>query len=253
MNQLLLKGSVNLSAQLMNEHVNHIGGVLRPQLPGPIRDLVASENLSRVSEKQFQNRVLAAGQVNRPAAPLYAMSDGIEGQVGHSQLLTSKRRLAPTKRTETSQELLKHERLTQIIIGPYIQSLDAIFNFSPCGQHQDWRPHSIRTPPATNLHAVASRQYHVQDYHVVGLSCQQKRAVQSRSAVGNNVDRVKLLAQPMSHLFAQSGIVLNQEYSHQLKSCRQRPTMELFTYAFGATLRSGPEVVPLEMRILESA
>ena len=126
---------------------------------------------------------------------------------------------SPEHRPDPSGQLLGHERLRDVVVGPSLQPGDDVEAVRSCGHHDD--RHVAPSPQATaHLEAVEIRQHHVEEYAVSGPPLERR---QPRFARRSLVDIVALIAEEDRRLLADARIVFDQKDPSRHSSHHARP------------------------------
>ena len=120
------------------------------------------------------------------------------------------------QRAHPSQQLVKAERLDQVIVGAGIQPGHPVGHGVLGGQDQDGHIAGRAQAPA-DAEAVDARQHQIEQ-HEVGRPVTRRR--QSRLAVGAHLDRVAFVDQPAAQQVGNLWLVLDHQdaFSHRTRS-----------------------------------
>ena len=109
-----------------------------------------------------------------------------------------RRRLAAAavERAQPGQQLAEVERLGQIVVGAGVEPGDARLDVVHRGEHQDRHGRPCLPDLPADRKSIAQRQHHVEDDGVVVVNA---GFVAGRDPVTDDVDGVRLLAQPLGN------------------------------------------------------
>jgi hypothetical protein len=160
----------------------------------------------------LQHAELLARQGQRDAGAAGPMPRAIDHQVPP---LHDGRRAgsAPTQSTDARDQLVKRERLAQVVVRAQFQPVNPIVDVGGRGQHQDAAGRAVPHQPAADPVAVHGRQVTIEHDHVVGgTGC----ALQGRRSVVDHIDGEPGVAQALADPVRQDHVILHDQDSHRL-------------------------------------
>jgi hypothetical protein len=121
----------------------------------------------RRSSSSSRANSLAVRSMRLPAAA-DAAAQQVQLQVGGPQHGGLPCRFAPAQQgAHPRQQLRESKRLDQVVVGPQLQALDAVFHLVARGQKQHRHVLAAAAQPLQHLPAVQAGQHHVQHHQVV--------------------------------------------------------------------------------------
>ena len=210
-----LEAGVQLAAQAADLHVDGAVEDVGCRGRGPCSSSWSRDRIRcGWSRKTPQQRELAGGQqdggaVGRPQLAAHVSTHEALELVG----LAARGRAAahllqpPEHRAHPGQQLARAAGLGQVVVGAQLQAQHPVDLLAHGADHDDGRPAVGRQPPADGQ-AVLARQHHVQHDQVDGRRGQ-RRSISPR--VGRGVHLVAVLGEVAGHLFAQLGVVVDDQ------------------------------------------
>ena len=107
-------------------------------------------------------------------------------------------------------QLLRRERLDQIVVGTAVQARDAVSEAVARRQHQGGRGVAAGAPRAQPIEARAIGQLPIDEQGVVGLAAQGFGGGQALAPI----DAVAVGTQEVAQAFAERGVVFDQQEAH---------------------------------------
>ena len=203
---------LGLFAQVADVHLQHVVVAAKVVTPHLLQDLVALEDLAGVAHQVVEEVELGRCEVKLPVAPPRLAGHGIEREIGVSKrlLLVGSLR-APEQGMNSRQQFGGGKGFDQVVVGPALQSLDAILDGVTGGQHQDHCPVVCRTEAFRHLDAVQPGHEPV-EHDDVRVTCLHLR--QRLAPVGGSYDVKALVGQRAVQHLEQFSIIVHDEYSH---------------------------------------
>src|SRR4051794_1314792 len=158
---------LHLGAQPLDVHVDQsgVGGVsVAPHL---LEQHLAREHLPRLAGQADEEVELERGEREGRAAAGHRVPRHVDHQVADGERLRRPLREPADARPDPSQQLLRLERLHDVVVGPGLEAGDHVDRVALRGQHHDRDP-GLRPDLAADLDAALARQHHVEQ-HQVGL------------------------------------------------------------------------------------
>ena len=125
-------------------------------------DLLAREHLAGVTEQVLQQGELFGAQGNDAVAPPRVVRGPVQGQVGQAQLSGAvPQRGAPRAGPHAREQLGEREGLAQVVLGPRVQTGDAILHLVAGRQHEHGRAAAGRAQAPAHLQPVQPRHQDV--------------------------------------------------------------------------------------------
>ena len=149
---------------------------------------------------------------------------GIQPQVAHLEHRRALDRATPHQRPQPCEELGERERLRQVVVGPRIETRDAVVDRVARGEHEHRCPDAVLADPAADLEAVDAGEHQVEhDRVVLGRLRHPDRVV----ARARDVDRVTLLDEPAPEQARHLELVLDDQDPHAACHCRTRDETQM--------------------------
>jgi hypothetical protein len=165
-------------------------------------------------QEEFEQRELRAGQADRPVASAYFPGRGIECEVGVGQYRAVDARGGTAEQSpQPGQQLLQGEGLAEIVVGPGVESGDAVGDGVARGEDEDGYVVAGRTESSARRDAVQPRHHHVED-HSIGVSG--RNAAESLLAVLGEVDFVPVEDQRPAQGVTDSLVVVHDKDAHRI-------------------------------------
>ena len=132
---------------------------------------------------------------------------------------------APAEGAQAGEQFAEVERLGQVVVGAGIEPSDAGFDVVHRGEHQNRHRRTGLTDLPADHQPIAQRQHHVEDDGVVVVNA---GLVARGNTVADDVDGVRLLAQPFGDHPRRVRLVFDEEYSHVSSGTRVSVPLSTF-------------------------
>ena len=151
---------------------------------------------------------LLAGEGNVACSPTCHLSAGIDDQIADGEIGGEHLAASAGEGTQSRQQLAKIEWFGEVVVGPGVESGNALLHRVERGEHENGHGAlSLPNGPA-DVEPVQDRHEDVEDDGVVLVLREQS---ESGSAVGRAIDQVRCLAQSAGDGLAQLSIVFGQK------------------------------------------
>ena len=120
-------------------------------------------------------------------------------------------RAAPQQGADARQQLGEFERLGEIVVGTEVEAGDLVGHSGARGQQQNRHGVAARAQLAHDVQAIAPRQHHVEDHHVVA---RRQGLAQAGHAVVRDVDLVVLGFEPAADEAGDLLLILDDQDAH---------------------------------------
>src|SRR5271157_1995627 len=211
-NQAAADPRVQLGAQALDVHVDHIRERIEVLVPDVLPDLLAAHHPALVEHQKLHQRVFLGGQAHGLPGARDGMAGGVQGEVGDPRHLRPQAGGPPQQGPQPSQQFLEIERLGEIVVGPGIEAFHAVVHSAARGQHEDGRakPRAAKFP--AHGVAVLHRQHDVENHDVVLVD---GRLVQRLFAILGYIHGIGLFAQPFGDKPGDPAFVFYQQHPHR--------------------------------------
>src|SRR5712692_8663173 len=217
MDELALKGVVDLGTQAAHGNVDDVGIALEVDVPDLGGDVSPGQGLAAVLHQKREQGELVFGQVYPLLASAGTVPAQVQFQIRHLEHLRFVPGTAAQHRSHACYQLGEGERLDQVVVGAQLQTAHAVGHLVASGQEQHWR---LLLPPQqlNDLPAVAARQHDIQDYQLVVTS---GREVQSVDPGCGCIHDEPLFREALAQVLTGLDLILNHQQPHCLPPRRR--------------------------------
>src|SRR5579883_2231884 len=205
------RSRVNLPAQPVHVDFDEIGKRIEGLVPDVLGDFRASDYAPGVPHQVFEQRVFLVGQPNAAARSHRRLRACVQRQVGDADLRRTKIGWPSQERAQPRQQLAKLEGLHEVIVRTAIQPRDPVLDGVPRRKHQNRRAVPFFAQIAADLKAVAARDHHVEDNHIVSVDF---GLIEGIVSVGYGIHRITLLTEPLHDKTGHAWIVFHYQHTH---------------------------------------
>src|SRR5665811_1610086 len=151
----------------------HQAGVRRvPVAPDPLKENLAGEHLPRLARQCHQQVELERRERDHRAVAGHPVAGDVDLQVADDQVLRRRLVGATQPGTHAGDELLRLERLGDVVVGTRLQAEDDVDGVALGGQHDDRHPR-LAPDQSADLGAVLAREHEVQQDEI-GLTTSER-------------------------------------------------------------------------------
>ena len=164
-----------------------------------------------MAHEELEERELLRGEAELGVAAPHPPRRGIEAEVVDPQLRRARHGAAARKRAQAREELRERERLREVVVGPGVETEDAVVDRVARREDQDGSRHLRRAQPPADLEPVEIGEHHVEhDRRVRG----RRRHPERVGPGAGDVRGMPLLDEPAAEEPGQLRVVLDDEHPH---------------------------------------
>src|SRR5262245_57401095 len=167
MEEFRLKVRVDLLAQIIHVHIDHISEGIEVHTPDVLGNERAAEHPSWVTKKKLQQRELLGCQIDTFVRAGHLVGHQVEVQVRQGEHRSRHWCATAQQGTPTREQFFKAKRLGEVVIGSVIKPSDLGRHGVACSQEQDL--YADFMPPHFMQHTqtVALGQHDIEDEQVI--------------------------------------------------------------------------------------
>src|SRR4029453_11961394 len=136
--------AVELLSQRADVDLDDVRVVLVERVPRPLEQLIARQDVIRVSHEDLEHLELLRCQGDLAPAARHPAGGGVELEAGDAEHGALLGRAPPPEGAQARQELAEVEWLDEVVVGPGVQPGDAVLYAVASGEHQDRCRHVVR-------------------------------------------------------------------------------------------------------------
>ena len=204
-----------LAPHIGNVGVDDVGFGVERHVPDFFEEVCPSDDLIRMQQEMLKQSELPRGEIDDVARSSRDAPKSVELEISKAKCSGDLTQFATGESADTGQQLIKGERLGQVIIGAGVESPNDIGGGIPAGQHEYGSADSFPAELAGELQSVAARQLNVQDVQIVRRDVSQPRPF---IAIQRDIHRVPFLAQSLSQKSGGLSVILDHQDSHGVRS-----------------------------------
>jgi hypothetical protein len=152
-------------------------GVARHFVPHVARQHLPRNHAPLVQQEIVEQFVFARGEFHVPAAARHPARDPIRLKIGDDKAQHVLDTTAPQERPDTREKFLEGEGFDQIVVGPLVETTDAVLHRVPRREDDYRRRQSSLTHGTQDLQAVSARQHEVENKQVEHLGRDEKETI----------------------------------------------------------------------------
>ena len=199
---------VELAAQSAGIDVDDVGVRIAPVVPHLRHEFGSRDHAVCVARQMVKKGKLLGGEGNVPRPPACHLSASIDGQIADGEIGGEHLAAAAGEGTQSRQQLAKIEWFGKVVVGPGVESGNALLHRVERGEHENGHgAFSLPNGPA-DVEPVHARHEDVEDDGVVLMLREQR---ERGRAVGRAIDHVRCLTQSAGDGLAQLPIVFGQK------------------------------------------